>query len=117
TLVHLVAADQRYLQLMDGRPPVVRVNEREPATLADVRTAMESQAARWDALVGRSPGLDVTIPPYRGDPETPHGEDLPFLQAIHHGNDHRTHVCTVLGALDMPVPKLSGWQYWADDRR
>ena len=118
TLVHLVAADQRYLARMDGEEAAIRVSEREEAPpLADVRAAMEAQAERWSALVRRAPDLVVTIPARGETPETPNAEDLLFLQAIHHGNDHRTHVCTILGALEMEVPDLSGWQYWATERR
>jgi uncharacterized damage-inducible protein DinB len=117
TLVHLVAADQRYLALMDGEQAAIRVSERETPSLADVRAAMEAQAERWSALVAGEAELDVTIPADDEDPETPEAEDLLFLQAIHHGNDHRTHVCTILGALGMEVPDLSGWQYWATERR
>ncbi len=114
TLVHLVAADQRYLSQMDGEHPVHRVHESEPATLVALRAAMGLQAARWQTLVDRAPHLTVTIPARGGYPETPHAEDLLFLQAIHHGNDHRTHICTILGASGLEVPDLSGWAYWPD---
>ena len=117
TLIHLVAADQRYLQAMDGQPPGIRISELESHSLADVRTAAVLQAARWASLVRRAPDLDVSIPAYDEDPPSPHAEDLLFLQAIHHGNDHRTHVCTILGAHGLEVPDLSGWTYWHEERR
>ncbi|MBJ7597839.1 DinB family protein [Candidatus Nephthysia bennettiae] len=112
TLVHLLAADQRYLRHMDDQAAVRRIHESEPATLVELRAAMQAQAARWDALVGRADELDVTLPRHQ-DPDIPHAQNLLFLQAIHHGNDHRTHVCTILGALDLEVPDLSGWAYWS----
>ncbi len=112
TLVHLVAADQRYLAVMDGREASPRVREGEAATLDDLRAAVRAQAARWEALVDRAPELDVTIPARGRYPTTPRAEDLLFLQAIHHGNDHRTHVCTALGALGLEVPDVDGWSYW-----
>lgn len=53
----------------------------------------------------------------RGDyPDTPDAEGLLLLQAIHHGNDHRTQICSTLGALGEPVPDLDGWEYWATAR-
>ncbi|HKF17593.1 MAG TPA: DinB family protein [Candidatus Dormibacteraeota bacterium] len=112
TLVHLLAADQRYLVLMDGLTPNPRIHETEPATLDDLRAGAEAQAARWNALVDRAPELDVTIPARGQWPDTPHAEDLLFLQAIHHGNDHRTQICTILGAHGLEVPDLDGWAYW-----
>src|SRR5215831_15807102 len=116
TLVHLVAADQRYLEDMDGRAAGIRVSERESPSLADVRAAAELQAARWTSLVRHAPELNVTRPAYDEDPDSRHAEDLLFLQAIHHGNDHRTHVCTILGAHGLEVPDLSGWAYWHEQR-
>ncbi len=115
TLVHLVAADQRYLGLMDGQEAAIRIHETESPSLADVRAAAELQAARWEALIDRAPELDVILP-RREWADVPHAEDLLFLQAIHHGNDHRTHVCTILGAFGLEVPDLSGWAYWQEQR-
>ena len=74
--------------------------------------AMLAQAGRWEAVVGRADELDVTVP-RRREPDLPHAQNLLFLQAIHHGNDHRTHVCTILGARGLEVPDLSGWTYWS----
>ncbi|HKF76240.1 MAG TPA: DinB family protein [Candidatus Dormibacteraeota bacterium] len=116
TLIHLVAADQRYLQDMDGQPASVRISERESYPLTDVRAAADLQAARWTSLVRRAPELNVTRPAYDEDPDSPHAEDLLFLQAIHHGNDHRTQICTILGAHGLEVPDLSGWAYWHEQR-
>jgi uncharacterized damage-inducible protein DinB len=112
TLVHLLAADQRYLRHMDGQEAAPRIHESEEATLEDLRAAMLAQAGRWEAVVGRADELDVTVP-RRREPDLPHAQNLLFLQAIHHGNDHRTHVCTILGALGLEVPDLSGWAYWS----
>lgn len=113
TLVHLVAADQRYLRRLDGQEAAIPISEREsPPVPADMRAAFEQQIARWEAIVAREPELDVTIPAQRTDPDIPHGERLMILQALHHGNDHRTHVCTILGALGLDAPELDGWNYW-----
>lgn len=116
TLIHLVAADQRYLLVMDGQTAGVRVDEDEDPPLADVRAAAVLQAARWAALVERAPELSIRRRAYDEDPESPHGEDLMFTQAIHHATEHRAHVCTILGALGLEVPGLSGWTYWHEER-
>jgi hypothetical protein len=34
-----------------------------------------------------------------------------LAQALHHANEHRAHVCTVLGALGHEAPELSAWEY------
>jgi uncharacterized damage-inducible protein DinB len=111
TLIHLLAADERYLRHMDGRQADPHIHESEPATLDDLRAAVRAHAARWEALVNKAGELDVTLT-RRQEPDIPHAQNLLFLQAIHHGNDHRTHVCTILGARGLEVPELDGWAYW-----
>jgi hypothetical protein len=34
-----------------------------------------------------------------------------LVQAIHHANDHRTHICTVLGSHGIPLPEMDVWAY------
>ena len=34
-----------------------------------------------------------------------------LVQAIHHGNDHRTHICTVLSSHGVSVPEMDVWAY------
>jgi uncharacterized damage-inducible protein DinB len=112
TLTHIVGADQRYLARMTQEQAKHPVREDQEVTLAGLRDANDESARRWDALVDRAPELNVTLAPFRDIPETPRAEDLLFLQAIHHGNDHRTHICSILGAEGQEVPDVSGWAYW-----
>lgn len=34
-----------------------------------------------------------------------------ITQALHHANEHRAHVCTIIGAHGIEAPELSGWEY------
>jgi hypothetical protein len=34
-----------------------------------------------------------------------------LIQALHHGNDHRTHVCTILGAHNITYGDMDVWGY------
>ena len=116
TLVHLVAAEQRYLEGMTGEAADSPVREGMELTLAELRERFEAHVPRWEALVDRAGELDVTLSGRGRYPDIPHAEDLVFLQAIHHGNDHRTHVCSVLGVLGLEVPDIDGWAYWQATR-
>ncbi|HEV7216715.1 MAG TPA: DinB family protein [Chloroflexota bacterium] len=110
TLVHIVGADGRYLRLLTGTAPAVQ--ESAPPPLDQLRAQFAAQARQWQAALDRVDELDVSIPA-RGDrPEMPHARNLLLLQALHHGNDHRTHVCTILGARGLPNVDVSGWAYW-----
>ena len=49
----------------------------------------------------------------RGDDDTvfsvPAG--IFITQALHHANEHRAHICTILGARGLEAPDVSGWGY------
>jgi len=115
TLTHLVEADARYQHRLEtGRPKPSR--EGQPPSLADLRADMARQADRWRDLLGRLEEFDPTVPaepnedpPY---PEVPHAVGLLLTQAIHHGEEHRVHVNSILGAHGLEVPELSGWEYF-----
>ena len=105
TLVHLVAAEQRYLSRLPVEQPNMTVREGMEPSLADLRAVVEEQATRWATLLERWAELDVTMPQLPdGWPETPHAETLLALQTLHHGNDHRTHIGTTLGAHGRAAP-------------
>lgn len=113
TLVHLVAAEQGYLSRLPGEQPRPRLREGMEPALADLRAVFAEQAKLWEVLLDRGPELDVTMPALPdGWPETAHAETLPILQCLHHGNDHRTHIGSVLGAHGRDGPAIGGWDYW-----
>jgi uncharacterized damage-inducible protein DinB len=120
TLVHLVAADGRYQAGMTGERPEPSASERQdpPPTLDELEAIFRAQAERWAQLLDRAGTLKFVIAaaPEEGWPEVHDADDLLFLQAIHHGNDHRTHICTVFGALGLEAPELDGWHYWMAER-
>ena len=112
TLVHLVSADQRYLELLTGEVVEPRVREGMQPPPEVLTAHFERQAGRWRRALQPLDQIDVTLPARGTWPQMPHAGSLLILQAIHHGNDHRTQVCTILGSLDLPVPDLDGWAYW-----
>lgn len=111
TLVHLVAADGRYLARLNGTTPAV--HESAPPPLDELRARFVEQARQWEEVLDRLNDLDVTIDAHGDWPTTTHAQNLLLLQALHHGNDHRTHVCTILGAHGLPLADVSGWEYWS----
>jgi uncharacterized damage-inducible protein DinB len=117
TLTHLVDADRRYLlRLEDPSPPPYE--DRTGIELDTLREDVRARGAEWDRMLDR---LDrgVLRAAIRGKddyPDTDEAEGLLLVQAVHHGNDHRTQICSTLGALGLDVPELDGWEYWARDR-
>jgi hypothetical protein len=75
---------------------------------------MEWQERRWREVLERVDEIDATMPAFDGPepyPEIEHAVGLFLAQAVHHGHDHRAHVCSILGAHGLDVPYLSGWDY------
>lgn len=117
TLTHLVDGDDRYLIRLRDPSPAGFV-DRDAVPLEQLRVDARAHARRWQqALDELDEGtLDAAIVGREGYPDTQPAEALLMLQAIHHGNDHRTQICSTLGALGEKVPDLDGWDYWAGGR-
>lgn len=117
TLTHLVDADGRYLvRFEDPTPP--GAEHRAGVPLATLRAEMQEHRDRWERILDRLERgeLAASVRAKPDYPDTDDAEGLLLLQALQHGNDHRTQICSTLGALGEPVPELDGWEYWATGR-
>jgi len=116
TLSHMIAADSRYLRYLEGTPPPPKTGTDPERTLDELADALRDQAVRWRIVLARAAELDITLPARGPRPELPHATNLLFAQALHHGNDHRTQICTVLSSNGYRSPDLDVWSYWMDRR-
>jgi len=116
TLSHMLGADGRYIMYLEGTPPPPGQGPDEVRSLDELADRLRDQAVRWRLLLDRLPALDVTIPARGERPEMPHATNLLFAQALHHGTDHRTQICTVLSANGFETPVLDVWTYWRERR-
>ena len=116
TLSHLLFADGRYLDYLEGNPPPLRVGP-DPIKPVDVLAdQLRDHAVRWRVVLARLGEIDLTLPARGERPELPHATNLQVVQALHHGDDHRTQICTVLSANGYETPNLDVWAYWMDRR-
>jgi uncharacterized damage-inducible protein DinB len=118
TLTHMVDGDTRYLlRLRDPSPPLAE--DRVGIQLSQLRSEMPEHRRRWDeALTDLEAGrLHSSILGREDYPDTDPAESMLLIQAIHHGNDHRTQICSTLGALELPLPEIDGWDFWAEQHR
>ena len=117
TLTHLIDADERYLiRLSDPSP--LSYEDGGARSLEALRSDLREHARRWDEaldLLERGE-LRARIQGREDYPAVDDAEGLLLLQAVHHGNDHRTQISSTLGALGEEVPDLDGWTYWAEGR-
>jgi uncharacterized damage-inducible protein DinB len=114
TLTHMIDGDTRYLlRLRDPTPPPAE--DRLGIPLAQLRSEMPEHRRQWDeALTELAAGtLHAAIRERDDYPDTDPAESMLLIQAIHHGNDHRTQICSTLGALELPLPEIDGWDFWA----
>ncbi len=113
TLRHLSAAEERYLHRVEGSPRREEVLEKAELGLDELRREGAGRAERWQRYLAGAPDPDRIIVANLSDGREVRIAVKTFLvQAIHHGNDHRTHVCTVLGSHSLPVPDLDAWTFY-----
>jgi uncharacterized damage-inducible protein DinB len=110
TLRHLVGADARYLNVMtDGRTPSIDEDEMQ---VPELRAVMEAHGLDWSWLVTQGLDPDAVLVRRRIDGSETHAPiGIRLAQALHHGTDHRSQVCTALTALGLEPPAIDVWDF------
>jgi uncharacterized damage-inducible protein DinB len=111
TIAHLVGADSWYLTLMTGDDSV-GIREAKRLSLRELRARFVESSGVWQRILAHLDDYDPTLPEDGDSPEVPHARNLLLAQALHHGDDHRTHVWSILGAKGLEVPEADVWMYW-----
>lgn len=110
TIRHVVGADCSYLALLSSGS-VQEIEEAE-LDLAGLRAAMATNAPAWAALVAQTLDPDTIVVRHRDDGSESHAPlGIRLAQALHHGSDHRSQVCTALTALGMEPPAIDAWDF------
>jgi uncharacterized damage-inducible protein DinB len=106
TLNHAVHSDADYLRMVEGAPEPTFPNE----SLQQLLDRMRGLGPRWEAAaaVGDLHDREITLE----DGYRMRGS-VPIAQSIHHADDHRTQVLSILGARGHAVPDLDVWA-WAE---
>jgi uncharacterized damage-inducible protein DinB len=116
TMRHLVGADSSYLfVLTDGR--IAEIDE-DRMDLPELRVATEGNGAGWVSLIAQDLDPDSVVVRHRDDgteSQAPLG--IRLAQALHHGTDHRSQICTALTTLGIEPPAIDVWDFAAQDRR
>jgi uncharacterized damage-inducible protein DinB len=107
TLRHLVGSEEGYFAIVTGE----RLSEPlpdGPAPLGELAERIRRLGPRWEFLAqdADAPSREVTT---RDGWRIPGA--VPMAQAIHHADDHRSHVQSILGARGLEVPELDVWSY------
>ena len=109
TFLHLLHAERRYLWRLGGGEGRFSQRHKFPG----IAVLSERFALSGDQLIevaGRIKGEDEVVGKDRyGTFSVRKGVLL--IQALHHGNDHRTHVCTILGHHGIAYGEMDVWAY------
>ncbi|MBI3647416.1 MAG: hypothetical protein HY240_01420 [Actinobacteria bacterium] len=116
TVRHLVGADSRYLFTTTGeRTPLI---DEDRMGLPELRAAMEGHGAAWSQLLAQDLDPDVVLVRRRDDGSETHAPmGIRLAQALHHGTDHRSQICTALTTLGVEPPAIDVWDFGEQDGR
>lgn len=116
TLRHVVGGDASYLSVMtSGRTAEI---DEEGMSLAELRAVMAADGVAWASLVAEDLDPDRVVVRIRDDGSESHAPlGIRLAQALHHGSDHRSQVCTALTALGVEPPEIDAWDFAAQDGR
>jgi uncharacterized damage-inducible protein DinB len=116
TIRHTVEADRDYLVTLTGGR-VQGIDEGE-TDLSALRAAMEANGPEWAALVSRDIDPDEDVVRHRDDGTDSHAPlGIRLAQALHHGTDHRSQICTALTSLGVEPPEIDAWDFAASHGR
>jgi uncharacterized damage-inducible protein DinB len=111
TMRHLVDGDSDYLSIMTGDR--AHLIETEQMDLPELRVVMENDGVLWASFLKRD--LDPSAMVKEIDEDDGFERDattgIRLAQALHHGTDHRSQICTALTALGVEPPGIDAWTY------
>jgi uncharacterized damage-inducible protein DinB len=110
TLRHLVGSDCSYLTVTsDGRRSMIDADEMQ---LPELRAVMEENGGLWSSLLEDDLDADRWQVRHRPDGSETHATlGVRLSQALHHGTDHRSQVCTAMTLLGIEPPDIDAWEY------
>jgi len=116
TVRHLVGADASYLfATTGGRTPLI---DEDRMDLSELRAAMEIHGPAWSGLLAQDLDPDAITVRHRDDGSETHAPmGIRLAQALHHGTDHRSQICTTLTTLGIEPPAIDVWDYAGQDGR
>jgi len=116
TARHLVGADTAYLfALTGGRTAVI---DEALMNLPELRAVMEGNGGTWTLLLTQDLDPDAIVIRRREDGSEGHAPlGVRLAQALHHGTDHRSQICTALTTIDVEPPAIDVWDFAEQDGR
>ena len=105
TFRQIVSSEPRYYARLAGEPLPPERGSDEAPRLDEVAARVDALARKWERFLAQPFDAERTmvVPWDDGrDYDVPAGVIL--AQALHHGNEHRAHLCTVLSSIGVTPP-------------
>ena len=116
TLRHLVDGDVFYLDVLRGGAP--ESFDKDSSNIPTLRAVMEAHDAAWHGLVAGDLDPAAVVVEYEDSGYETHAPlGVRLAQALYHGTDHRSQVCTALTALGIEPPGIEVWDFAQRDGR
>jgi uncharacterized damage-inducible protein DinB len=111
-----VGSDAWYLfVLTEGRVPQI---DEDAMELDELRAVMERHGAEWPLVLRDGPDPETVVTVQRLDGTRSHAPaGIRLAQAIHHGTDHRSQICTGLTGFGVEPPDIDVWDFGGVDGR
>ena len=110
TLRHLVGSDCSYLKVTSGGRH--EQADEESLDLDGLRAEMAGHADAWSSVIAEANDPDRWLVRHRPDGGETHAPvGIRLAQALHHGTDHRSQVCTALTNMGIEPPEIDVWDY------
>lgn len=115
TLRHLVGGDVFYLDVLTDREPPF---DEDGSDIPALRAVMEAHETAWQRLIAGDIDATTDVVEYEDNGFETHAPlGIRLAQALHHGTDHRSQVCTALTSLGIEPPAIDVWDFGALDGR
>jgi uncharacterized damage-inducible protein DinB len=111
TMRHLIGGDSWYLFDITGDR--ARRIDAEEMDLLELRAAMEADGAAWSAFLAQDLDPDAVLKEIDEDDgyERDATIGIRLAQALHHGAEHRSQICTALTTLGVEPPGIEVWDF------
>lgn len=117
TLRHVVLSDSEELFFLTGN--VAFDIDEEHVSLAEARVIMERNGSGWTEYISGSLDTDAVVLEVDKTDGFQRWAPVGFrlAQALHHGTDHRSQVCTALTTLGLEAPEIDVYHFGLDTGR
>ena len=112
TLRHLISSEANYYARLAGEEPSWDRQADDPSDLAGLAARAAELAERWRRFLATPFDAERTFAiSWEAGPVRDVPAGVVLAQVLHHGDEHRTQICTVLTTIGIPTPELGVWDY------